>query len=406
MTKGEHMKRLVLSSLLSTVTFVAGCATGGQTNQTTTKPPTSTTQQPPTDSTGTTNNNPFPQDKNNRLIFFPAREADINIAYPGKMPPLDQAGENNSPGNFSILDPGTDDTAYNSLATSDYKNGVSKICGGTAPDKKNKFLAPVAIAILGWVIEKVATWVVDETSNELQKAVNKYTITYAASANSIDFYKTLSNGRGLALNGKGDKQVACYRYSIRGPADPSQNSNPTLLLDFIGSINYDPSDPREVTLRPVRIYVRRVSPPTSSDSVKVQIKLSATAMALANGSVQYSSQAINNVTVLAVDVDTTKHTDPSQDIEKKPFYQVYDDTAPSVHVQLPNWDASGGSTRAISNGMDFTVSVAEIGTVPKFLDELNSIVSKNKDAATKDLEDGLGKWSKSAFKLKAPPPTT
>lgn len=388
------MNKLVLSSLLSAITFLAGCAPKEQAKPNVTNTSSGTPQQSSDDPSGVTiAKDPFPQDKNSRLVFFSANNAYKNIAISGNMPSLADA-------KVAFSFDGSPDSAYKSLAESDDQNGVWALCGGkkpapTVPNNRLGYLFPLGATIVGWGIEKLATWLVDEASDEVQKKVDEYTITYSSSSNAVDFYQTLSNGHGLALNGKEKPQVACYRYSVRGPIDPTKDSNPTLLLDFIGSIHYYPSDPRSVTLRPVRIYVRRVTALSSDNTTTVQIKLSGTTSTLVPGGVQYSNDALNT-TVFVAKVDTTN-------IDKQPFYQVYDDSASSVRVPLPNWDASSGATKALSNEMNFTISVTEIGKVNVFLDELNKLLSKNKDTASKDLNDALDKWAKSAFKIKSFP---
>jgi hypothetical protein len=362
-------------------------------------------------------------EKSARLVFFSATNAYQAIGVSPWMPPIDQSGvdvsstKGTTTSNNSVKvgkrvkgatrpsgSTGTADDASDKLAQADNDNKIWAACGGSKPaslveqeGNETVFLTLAAEAVV-WVANKIATWVVDKASDAVQTEVNKYTVTHSTTDTNVDFYNILSDGKGLSVGGK-VAHVACYRYSLRGPGNPNNaKSPPTLMMDFIGSIKYDPTDPRVVTLKPVRLYVRRTTAKNAGHDMAIQIKLSANALAIKAAGVSYTPQAIT-ATVAAAKFDATN-------LDQNPFYVTYSDSAPTTRIPLPDWDANSGASLATHNGMDTSLSVTEIGQLSTLLKALDAIVgSKNKDAVAKGITDPLDTWLKSQVSPPSKPGT-
>ncbi|MDE2229340.1 MAG: hypothetical protein KGL11_09915 [Alphaproteobacteria bacterium] len=338
---------------LPVVAALQGCAGASQQQS----PAQSATAQPPA--------------KDALLTFFAAKDAYRRIVGADSLPPSDR----DDAVNWSAAA----DLAVKTLADLDEKNAVVETCSGTAKVSA-QFVAP---ALVGWGISEAVTRLVTEIDNTLQAEVKKYTVTHAAQSASFDFYGVLGNGKGFDRN---RPSIACFRYTQRGLSDPTNpKSAPTLYLDFVGKVGYDPAARQIVTITPVRLFINRDVTLSSDRSVAVVMKLSADAVTL-NAVQGTTAKGVIDASVVAAKIANVDQLNAGAFI-----YTVYDQKrVPSVEVPLPPWDA--GSTPP-TDRMRLILAVTETGNVPWLLKNVAALFHGNKGAIAKELITEADKYA-------------
>jgi hypothetical protein len=277
------------------------------------------------------------------------------------LPSLNQTPENSSNQDPSAL----------TLIKLDLKNDVFQRCGWQRPkNAQADVVFPLIAAAAGWAITQIVTGIIDGIDSELQDEVKKYTHTYSAITDNVNFYSYLGSDADK-------KSKFCFRFSRVALADlKDPKSNPTLVTDFVGEAAYDPARPEVVALKPVRIYYTRIDTPTSDGRAVATFKLTAEAYWLSSQQGETKTGQINTALVSATIND--------DDLAKGPFYKVYPDSdAVEKVVPLPPWNNRKGAAAKKRNLMNVGMTLTEVGDVPWLLKNAASLFDKNKDSIAK-----------------------
>jgi hypothetical protein len=329
-----------------------------------------------------------------------------------------------------------DDPATDELAKQDKSNALAEKCGVFPPPPSPAqseelllpLLIPIAVEVINWAIQEVATLVMNYGQQKLDAAVKAYTRTWSTKAET-DFYSHFANNTTSGIVDYKSKfsvfdpmkeAVFCIHYT-------RYENSPKLASDFLATIKYDPAKPDVITIRPFRIFYSSFSSLVAkpdSENVAVKIDFSADVTYLERQQGAIAKGAIDG-TILAAQFDRSKLRSPNDSI-----YVVYKDTAPGLTVPLPPWSlewrpeepaaAPAAAAAPIPvqtpqddyilwpkhNRLSAAITVSEVGSVPKLLKDAADWFDKNKSDATKGFisalqsfassVDGLGKKSSPA----------
>jgi hypothetical protein len=308
--------------------------------------------------------------KDAALRFLYPKDAYANIAQSNALELAASSG---------VLDLPQRDGNTITLARLDAKpeNRIWQACGGHPPSGNKALLAPFLVPIVGWAISQAATWVVGAIDSALQADVKRYTVTHAVQSDAFDFYDVLSDGKGF----RGEQPaVACFRLTQSGPSkldDPK--SAPTLYMDFIGQISFDPKHPQIIAIKPVRLFYARDVTPSSDGQAAIDIKIAADVVWLSDSGGETATGTMNK-SVVAAKINVGKLSDSNY------LYTVYDlAKVPAIEVPLPKYDYLTSARAPRDNRMRLTATVTEVGNVPWLLKNAASLFDKNKSGVTQDL---------------------
>lgn len=324
------------------------------------------------------------------LKFYSPSEAVLQIGQMGTPAPVDQVASANK----------TDiptDPAAKAMYDQDNAHHVEMFCSQTHRPLGNARVpfagAGLVAGVVDWVIGEIGELVVDAVSAELDKEVKSYSATSTFEDDGFDFYATLSDNRGLS----NAKAISCFEASLIEPSDPAKlDSPPTLVMDFVGSITFDPAKPQIVSLRPLRLFYQRMDPISHSNDGKyaVELKISADSITKDRSAGKLTKDVMDG-SLVAVVIKPGELDGPNH------FYRYYEpDKTPALTVPLPPWDYEKDGTAINSNYMTAKIVMTEVGDVPWLLAHADALISANKDAITKAIVTEAQKYSDAAI---APP---
>lgn len=229
--------------------------------------------------------------------------------------------------------------------------------------------AAVEAMVLGYLIDKGVSFLVDRADKALQDEIAKYTAAYEASA-TLNFYE---GGGSLTLANK------CLRVTRI-----SDDDKKLVLMDYLAGFELDRNE--RLRIRPLRLYYAHPAVKTDASGkygISAKLKLHITWRQDNRSLVQsdYPDIALLSEKIVFKD--------------KAYFYKSYYDPlkpeeSPSVLAPLPPWSVYG-VTQYGGNLTAATVSVAEAGHVPKLLEKAAELFADKKDKIEEQVKDALNK---------------
>jgi len=256
-------------------------------------------------------------------------------------------------------------------------------------------LAPIAVALAGWVIEQAVTWVSNEISSELQAKVDAYTRSYVVESKTFDFYQSFTQNSSFDSN-------KLYRSCIRLTSlSADEKTGDPVLSDLLLAVTHQPGQTSTVTIRPVRLFVSKIQVPTSDNKAGITYSLTATTRARGINSVAAPETDFSGP-ILATTLDPIS-------LKSQYFYKVYTGDEPGAgehEYSIPAWDLTAIGNKPKNDEMTLSVTVTEVGDVPWLLKNINSLVKNNKDNATKSVVSSLQSAASSVINPTASPKKT
>ena len=246
---------------------------------------------------------------------------------------------------------------------------VAQACGVDVPEAVPETLPAV---LVGLVLDQAISFVLDRVEKEIARVIEEHSAAYVAAATKVDFYRDDVTVR---------TNYTCFRFTRGTP-----NAAPE--MEVIGQIALAP-DAGALLVRPLRVYFGEPAARRGTEfGVSVGIKANAT---WRDNGVGAQSDAFD-VPFFSFRIDT-EEANAERVMYPVPVNSASDGFVAmpekAVMVSIPSW--STPRTASPFGNVVTTVSVAEVGVPPKFLKEMQSLFSENKDKIKDVLKDAANK---------------
>lgn len=245
------------------------------------------------------------------------------------------------------------------------ENKISQLClGKDIPEEETAF-APLIVA----VVSEAISFLLDKVEEKVAKEIKKYTAIYAASDRINEFY--------TSENGKPELAHKCMRFVRDSPdKDDRAADKRQPAFDLIAQLRLAPGN-EAIQIRPLRLYYQE--PQASGSQFSTVISLSSNSTWL-QGNIG-KSQKIFDGTLLKVKRNFS-------DKDQKNFtYYLDREWNGALTVPLVPW--STNKVPYTGGNVQMTMTVAEAGKLPKYLELAAKLLKSQKDNVAKKLSEAV-----------------
>ena len=238
---------------------------------------------------------------------------------------------------------------------SDLENEIAQVCGVPRPtDEKMLEGVSVPAIALSFVIEPLIQIFLDRVEQRIAEELEAYTAAYGAGITSDKVYSEVSSQ---------DMGIKCFRF-IR-VIETDENAN-KLAMDLIGQFNLT-EDHGALQVRPLRLYYGAAAAKGDTFGLAISMK---TDSAWLDGK-RPTKQEVFSHTLINEKRKLSENT-LRYYFKKNEIDDGWDQVAIYPIIPWSKSDGEGGNAR-------FTLTVAEVGQAPKYLEHFAEIFSAKKD---------------------------